>query len=97
MSVNDDLPYLRREMDFVTRAVARRQPVLGVCLGAQLIARALGAPVYRNPETRFAWDPERVRQIAILEAPNPSNGFRRLVLRNDSRRCAMILIEWRLP
>ncbi|MBZ5725404.1 MAG: hypothetical protein LAP87_10430 [Acidobacteriia bacterium] len=48
-------------------------------------------------KTRFAWDPERVRQIAILEAPNPSNGFRRLVLRNDSRRCAMILIEWRLP
>ena len=55
MSVNDDLPYLRREMDFVTRAVARRQPVLGVCLGAQLIARALGAPVYRNPVKEVGW------------------------------------------
>ncbi len=47
--------------------------------------------------TRFAWDPERGRQIDILEAPNPRNGFTRLVLRNNARGCAMILIEWRVP
>ena len=42
MSVNDDLPYLRHEMELIRQAVERQQPILGVCLGAQLIARALG-------------------------------------------------------
>jgi hypothetical protein len=44
----------------------------------------------------FVWDPERVRQISVLEAPNPNNGFNRLALRNDARRCSMILIDWTL-
>jgi GMP synthase-like glutamine amidotransferase len=55
MSINDDLPYLRREMEFIRRAVAGRQPVLGICLGAQLIARALGATVGRNSAREIGW------------------------------------------
>ena len=55
MSVNDDLPYLRREEEFIRRAVAQGKPVLGVCLGAQLIARSLGARVYRNPAKEIGW------------------------------------------
>jgi GMP synthase-like glutamine amidotransferase len=55
MSVNDDLPYLRREMELIREAVARRQPVLGICLGAQLIARALGAKVFSNPHKEIGW------------------------------------------
>lgn len=55
MSVNDDLPYLRREMDLIAEAAGRNQPVLGVCLGAQLIARASGARVYRNPRKEIGW------------------------------------------
>ena len=48
MSVNDALSFLRREMEVIRRAVAQRQPILGICLGAQLIACALGAGVRRN-------------------------------------------------
>jgi hypothetical protein len=44
----------------------------------------------------YIWDPERVRQISVLEAPSPNNGFNRLALRNDARRCSMILIDWTL-
>ena len=55
MSANDDLPYLRQELHLISQAVARRQPVLGVCLGAQLIAKALGAQVYRNPVKEIGW------------------------------------------
>jgi GMP synthase-like glutamine amidotransferase len=55
MSVNDDLPFLRREMEFIRQAVARRQPILGICLGAQLIARALGATVRRNAAREIGW------------------------------------------
>jgi GMP synthase-like glutamine amidotransferase len=48
MSVNDGLDWLRVEMELIRQAVARRQPVLGICLGAQLIAKSLGALVRRN-------------------------------------------------
>jgi GMP synthase-like glutamine amidotransferase len=55
MSVNDDLPFLRWEMQAIREAVARRQPVLGICLGAQLIAKALGARVSANPQKEIGW------------------------------------------
>lgn len=55
MSVNDDLPYLRLEEDILRSAVADGKPVLGVCLGAQLMAKALGAGVRRNPAKEIGW------------------------------------------
>lgn len=55
MSANDPLPYLHRETRVLERAIAAGTPVLGVCLGAQLIARTLGAPVYRNTEPEIGW------------------------------------------
>ncbi len=55
MSVNDDLPYQRRELTCIREAAERRQPVLGICLGAQLIAKALGARVYRNATKEIGW------------------------------------------
>ena len=57
MSVNDDLPFLHREMELIRQAIARRQPILGICLGAQLIARALGATVRRNAAKEIGWYP----------------------------------------
>jgi GMP synthase (glutamine-hydrolysing) len=55
MSVNDDLPYLRRELGFIDMALAAGKPILGMCLGAQLIARALGANVYPNAVKEIGW------------------------------------------
>lgn len=55
MSVNDDLPYLRLEEQLIRDAVSRGIPVLGICLGAQLIAHALGATVRRNPAKEIGW------------------------------------------
>jgi GMP synthase (glutamine-hydrolysing) len=55
MSVNDNLPYLNREMELIREAAARSQPVLGICLGAQLIAKALGARVYPNARKEIGW------------------------------------------
>jgi GMP synthase-like glutamine amidotransferase len=57
MSVNDDEPYLRQEIEIIQRAVSIGRPILGVCLGAQLIAKALGARVYGNPVKEIGWYP----------------------------------------
>jgi GMP synthase (glutamine-hydrolysing) len=49
MSVNDEreYPYLKAEKELIRKSVKNHQKVLGICLGAQLIAAAHGAPVYR--------------------------------------------------
>lgn len=57
MSVNDAgrLPYLTAEMKLIEAALVRNIPVLGICLGAQLIAKTLGAAVYPTREKEIGW------------------------------------------
>jgi GMP synthase-like glutamine amidotransferase len=59
MSVNDEaeFPWLAAEKTFIRDAVAKGIPTLGICLGAQLIASALGAKVYKNPVKEIGWFP----------------------------------------
>jgi GMP synthase-like glutamine amidotransferase len=59
MSVNDEgeYPWLAREKRLVRDAIDSGKPVLGICLGAQLIASALGSKVYRNAEREIGWSP----------------------------------------
>jgi GMP synthase-like glutamine amidotransferase len=55
MSANDDVPYIRQELHYIAQAVSQNKPVLGVCLGSQLIAKALGARVFQNPVKEVGW------------------------------------------
>ncbi len=55
MSVNDDLPWIAPVLALIRAAVARDIPVLGHCLGGQLMSRALGGTVSRNPVKEIGW------------------------------------------
>ncbi|HTL69656.1 MAG TPA: type 1 glutamine amidotransferase [Candidatus Eisenbacteria bacterium] len=48
-------PFLKAENDFIRRAVDARVPYLGVCLGSQLLAKALGARVYKAAKPEVGW------------------------------------------
>lgn len=64
MNVGDDLPWMKREIEFLAAAHARSLPIVGICLGAQLIAKALGgdvAPMAAGPE----WGMAPVRQFPV--------------------------------
>jgi len=80
MSANDPLPYFDRERVLIARAVERGQPLLGICLGSQLIARSLGADVHRNAENEIGWfDIEftegAVRDPLFAGIPGPATVF----------------------
>lgn len=64
MSVNDDLPWIPLVLALIRDAVARDVPVIGHCLGGQLMAKALGALVTRNPVKEIGWG-----EIEVLDDP----------------------------
>jgi GMP synthase-like glutamine amidotransferase len=55
MSVNDSLPWIAPSLALIRAAVDEGVPVLGHCLGGQLIAKALGGNVTRNPVKEIGW------------------------------------------
>ncbi len=57
MSANDgrDFPFLVAELQWLREAVRWNVPTLGICLGAQLLAKALGAEVYCSPRSEIGW------------------------------------------
>jgi GMP synthase (glutamine-hydrolysing) len=52
MSANDPDDYVRREIDWIAVPLAEQRPLLGICLGAQMLAMHLGARVAPHPEGR---------------------------------------------
>jgi GMP synthase (glutamine-hydrolysing) len=61
MGANDELmfPWLAREKRFIAAAIEQGKVVIGICLGAQLIASVLGARVYANDQKEIGWFPVR--------------------------------------
>jgi GMP synthase-like glutamine amidotransferase len=64
MSVNDDLPWIPEVLLLIREAVAKDVPVLGHCLGGQLMAKALGGQVTRAPVKEIGW--------GAVEVANPA-------------------------
>jgi GMP synthase (glutamine-hydrolysing) len=69
----DRHPELAAEREWLAEAVRREMPVLGICLGAQLLARALGAEVRPGEVPEIGWAP-----VEILDPRDPILGARAL-------------------
>jgi len=70
MSVNDDLPWIAPVLRLIRDAVDADVPVLGHCLGGQLMSKALGGAVSRNGVKEIGWG-----EVAVLESPAARRWF----------------------
>ncbi|MDH5611869.1 MAG: type 1 glutamine amidotransferase [Gammaproteobacteria bacterium] len=71
-SVNDDLPWLADEIKLIQRAIEKDVPLMGICFGAQLISKALGAEVSKAEHMETGWhaikaDISRLADIHTLD------------------------------
>jgi GMP synthase-like glutamine amidotransferase len=65
MSVNDPLPWIAPVLELIREAVRKDLPVLGHCLGGQLVSKAFGGAVGANPVKEIGWGEVRVADNAL--------------------------------
>lgn len=70
MSVNDPLPWIAPVLQLIRQAIADDIPVIGHCLGGQLIAKALGGTVSKNPVKEIGWG-----EVAVTDNPTARAWF----------------------
>lgn len=75
MSVNDDLPWIPPVLELIRSAVATDTPVIGHCLGGQLMAKALGGSVDRNPVKEIGWGQVRLTSPIARDWLGDREGF----------------------
>jgi GMP synthase (glutamine-hydrolysing) len=64
---NDGHPWLAPEKEFIRDVLESGVPILGVCLGSQLLAEAAGASPYRSPEPEIGWYDIEITQAGAAD------------------------------
>ena len=78
MSANDALPYFPPLLALVREAIAKHRPVIGHCLGGQLISRALGGTVQASEHAEIGWSTLQATDAALAQewfGPGPGYTF----------------------
>lgn len=70
MSVNDDIPWIAPVLKLIRDSVAADVPVLGHCLGGQLMSKALGGTISRNPVKEIGWG-----EVTVVDTPVAQEWF----------------------
>jgi GMP synthase-like glutamine amidotransferase len=78
MSVNDDLPWIPPLLTLIREAYTKDIPLLGHCLGGQLISKALGAVVTKNPIKEIGWG-----EVNVTNNPTAKEWFGELEVFNS--------------
>ncbi len=66
----DEYAWLEAEGEFIKQFIQSGKKILGICLGSQMIADAMGAKVYRNQHTEIGW------HIATVDQKNIPSGYK---------------------
>ena len=64
-SVYDNHQYLRDEEKLIKNAIVKDIPILGICLGSQLLVKAIGGEVYKGPKKEIGWYPIEITNDGI--------------------------------
>ena len=69
MSPNDDLPWIARERQLIKELLDKDVPILGVCYGAQQIAKTLGCQIKKAPVKEVGWAPVELQSEKVNDLP----------------------------
>ena len=67
MAVYDNVEYLKSEQELIRRALKQEIPVLGICLGSQLIAQTIGGNVYKGRNKEIGWSNVMLNQAGYKD------------------------------
>ena len=66
----EDYPFLIEEIEGLKQRLNANKPTIGICLGAQLIAHALGAKVYAGHQKEIGWSPLEIKNLETFDRKN---------------------------
>jgi GMP synthase (glutamine-hydrolysing) len=67
MAVYDEAKYLKKEQELIKQALKDEIPVLGICLGSQLIAQAIGGKVHKGGKKEIGWSTVKINSAGLVD------------------------------